>query len=304
MKPLVYLFLIGMIGLTACSPTQITSGAVENSPAATQGSVEQSPTATPTGGGHSLSSVTGQTTPSPTSENKSVAPAAEIRWDNRPEAKIVTASLSGGLVPPMIHYNYIPSAQIWGDGHMIWTQAESNGQRRVLQGMLSQDQMTALLKGAADQGFFGWSELYTSPLSPTDLPTRCVQINLLSQSKKVCEYYQGAPQAFHDLYDRLAQGAGLTGLGYVPTQAYLVAHSIPSLDLAVDRQKVPTWDAQNTQVSLASAANGVWVQGPALESAWKLVNANNFNPIAQQDGAFYEITLQVPGVSFIDPPAR
>lgn len=303
MKQFVFLILIGILGLTACSQTQITPGAGGNSAQATQGSTEQVQAATPTSGGRSLSSVIGQITPSPTVENKSLAPV-DIRWDTRPEAKIVSVSLCCGLAPPAVKDNYIPAAQIWGDGRMIWTQTEANGQRRVLQGMLSQDQLAGLLKNAAGQGFFDWNELYNSPLSPSDLPTRCVQINLLGQSKKVCEYYKGAPQAFHDLYDQLAQGAGLTGQDYLPAKAYLSAYPIKGPDLAADQQKVPVWDAKAAQVTLAQAATGVWIQGPALESAWKLVNASSLNPVFQENGAFYQVTLLVPGVSFVEPPAQ
>jgi hypothetical protein len=196
-----------------------------------------------------------------------------------------------------VKINYIPEAQVWGDGRVIWTQFDANNQRQVLQEQLSQEQMTAFLQRASEAGFFGWDELYTSQNAPTDMPTKCIYIQPEGQSRKVCEYYEGAPQAFHELYIDLDNGLGLEGQPYQPEKAYLVAYPVEGSG----QQGVPSWDSPS--VSLAQAVNGAWVDGSNLETAWKMLNEQPFGAAIQEADIVYRISLQIPGVSFTAPPA-
>src|SRR6185295_2367504 len=109
-----------------------------------------------------------------------------------------------GLVPITLVQNYIPDVQIWGDGRMVWTQSSSTGnQRRVLEAHLTPEQMTGVLQRAVNDGFFGWKDSYAD-YTVTDYPSQCLVITLTSTSKTVCEYFKGAPKAFHTLYAYLA----------------------------------------------------------------------------------------------------
>jgi hypothetical protein len=144
---------------------------------------------------------------------------------------------------------------------VIWTQFDANNQRQVLQGQLTQEQMTDFLQQAAEAGFFGWDELYTSQNAPTDMPSKCIYIQLEGQSRKVCEYYEGAPRAFHELYTDLDNGLGLEGQPYLPEKAYLVAYPVEGSG----QKGLPSWNSQD--VSLTEAVNGAWIEGSDLEAA-------------------------------------
>ena len=177
-----------------------------------------------------------------------------------------------------------------------------------MQGQLSSTQLHDWLQSAADAGFFGWKALYKGNNSPTDLPTRCITISLSSQDKKVCEYFQGAPEAYEKLYDQLSQGLGVAETPFVPQRAYLTAHSFPKPDIGAEGAsqagKTPLWNAKAAGISLAKAGDGVWLEGAALKQAWELVNQNPMAPMAVEDGQNYQITLQVPGISLDAPPAQ
>lgn len=251
------------------------------------------------GTGQSMEDVLGSQTPE--GGKNAVVPQPEVSWDASPEALILSATNCCGMVPEFVRLNYIPDAQIWGDGRIVWTKLDANNQRTVLEGKLNQDQMAALLHGAEDKGFFGWKELYTDPNAPTDLPTRCVYIQLQSQSRKVCEYFSGAPQAFHDLYDQVATGARATGQDFVPEKGYLVSYPQPN---ASADPAIPVWDAQAAGISLAKVVKGAWIEGKALDTAWKALNQNPFGAAVRDGDSIYMLSLQIPEVSFSQPPEK
>jgi hypothetical protein len=266
---------------------------------------------TPTAGVVSLSgeqTQAAQSNGSSASNSTQENPAPPIEWDTNPSTVIISATNCCGLVTPFYRDNYIPDALVWGNGRILWTQMGANGSRQVLQGQLSSSQLQDWLQSAAKAGFFGWKALYKDDISPTDIPTRCITISLSSQVKQVCEYFQGAPEAYQNLYDQLSQGLGVAGMPFVPQQAYLTAHSFPKVNLGNDGAapagKTPLWNDKAAGVTLAGAGNGVWLEGASVKQAWELVNKNPMAPAAVENGQTYQLTLQVPGISLSAPPAQ
>lgn len=303
--------------LSACasglsSPTATSDIMIATAPMATTSAPPtQAPaivTATPTL--ISLSSSQGQATASPATETKpptllGTSSTSPLQWDTSPEAKIYSATHCCGFAPHFVELNYIPDAQIMGDGTIIWTQTQPDGERQVWTGKIPQEELAIFLQSAVDAGFFGWPELFTDPLSPSDLPSQCIYIQLEDQAKKVCEYYKGAPQAFHDLYDRSAQGLGASPQAYIPEKGYLTtfpAGPVSPSTPGASQPAVPTWDAHAMGFSLAQAENGQWVEGPALQNVWEIVNAAPYGGTVQEGQNVYQLTLQIPGVSMVEPP--
>lgn len=234
--------------------------------------------------------------------NTLVPPRPEISWDARPEALIVRGTFCCGLVPITLVQNYIPDVQIWGDGRMIWTQSSSTGnQRRVLEAHLTPEQMTDVLQRAVNDGFFGWKDSYAD-YTVTDYPSQCLTITLTSTSKTVCEYFKGAPKAFHTLYAYLANGAGQSGTDFVPTRGYLKSEL-----QNYGGQPAPTinfhWPANSFGFSLSEATNGKWVEGEALAFAWHVVSENPWGEVIRDGEEYYQISVQILGVNQMEPPS-
>jgi hypothetical protein len=226
----------------------------------------------------------------------------DIIWDDSPQTLIFSATTSGGFVPQIAELNNIPDAQIWGDGRILWVETGSQGERRVMQGNMSLVQVAGLFERLQSEGFFSWKELYKPQLAPTDLPTKCLFAQTKEQSRKVCEYYEGAPAAFHEVYAWASQGAGVTGKPYEPQEGYLISYPIEKPEQVGDQAEPAQWPTQENETSLSEATQGVWIQGQSLKSAWQAVNRQPWGPSAVEDGQAYLISLQIPQVSLVQPP--
>jgi hypothetical protein len=226
-------------------------------------------------------------------------PRPAVAWDTSPAALVIRASNCCGLVPQTFVDNYVPDAQLWGDGRLVWVESGAGGARQILTATLSTAEMEALLQSFVDAGFFGWQASYAD-YSVTDMPSTCLLVTLLSGAKQVCEYYQGAPAAFHQLFAEVVRGAGQTGTEFVPERGYLTAYPLPAGQpgLAAEWQ----WPSEAVGFGLAEAQSGLWVDGPALDLAWSVVSANYWNTTVQDGADYYEITVKVPGVSWVSPP--
>lgn len=275
-----------LLALAACVPTQALTPSETLTPQPpTPSSTETSPA------------------PTPTATAAGAATVEMLLWVTDAQTKIVIATFCCGLVPQQVRLNYLPAAQIWGDGRILWTQIAPGGKRQVLEGQLTREQLGNLLNDALSQGFMEWDERYIGPNAPTDLPSKCLTIQTAQHTRRVCEYYQGAPPAFHTLYDAISGGAGVAGTPYAPVKAYLTASlSPPPLQDAATTALA--WDANALGLSLAQAVAGIWLEeGPALQRAWEAVSGNAWQPLVKQDDEFYILTLQIPGVSMTEPPA-
>src|SRR4030066_1536654 len=65
----------------------------------------------------------------------------EAIWDESPD-KIIVWSDPGAM---HIDINYIPHIQIWGDGHIIWVEYNTEGERTIWEGYLTQPEMKQLI---------------------------------------------------------------------------------------------------------------------------------------------------------------
>jgi hypothetical protein len=238
-------------------------------------------------------------TPTPNSEpsgSEAVAPT----WNSDPTNLVVSATFCCGFTTPLVRLNYIADASVWGDGRIVWVEYDDQAGRQVLTDVLTPAQLEAFLQQAITAGFFEWEDRYADQ-SIADAADQCLTINLIGQAKQVCQYVQGAPAAFTTLYETVADGAGATGTAFIPAKGYLTATPV---DLPPD-SNVPVnaeWPAQNLDFSLSEATDGLWVEGEILTTAWEIINPNWQGMILQEGEATYQLSLQMPDLSYTEPP--
>ncbi|MDY6877100.1 MAG: hypothetical protein SWK90_12990 [Chloroflexota bacterium] len=222
-----------------------------------------------------------------------------VRWDPSPTALIVryySPHTTAGLAGAYDRRYYIPEVQVWGDGCIIWVQREGAG-RRVLEGHLTTEQMRALLQQIVDAGFFGWEEEYYT-LGGNSHPPMYLSVSLFGLSREVSEH-GSAPEAHYELVRFLTSGAGAEVSDYAPKQGYLTAAPEPA------EADAPQWPDATAGITLDQAEDGRYIKGEALSFAWQMVNENPRAPVyVRSKGQVYSIVVQIPGVSFLEPPPQ
>jgi hypothetical protein len=221
-------------------------------------------------------------------------------WDKSPDAVLISATNCCGFVPTIYLQNALPDAQIWGDGRIVWVVYGETEARQVFEGRLSKTQIDSLLAEFEAAGFYTWDDLYQNPLV-ADYPTKCLAVSLAENAKQVCEYYEGAPEAFHKLYARLAGGAGAAGQPFTPERAYATSLRLDTSQGNISRVDL-VWPVSATELS--AFESGGWLDGEPLQIAWEAVNANPWGPVVQVDEAYYMLSIQVPGLSLESPPGN
>jgi hypothetical protein len=289
------LFLVFILVLAACQPaTPIQESQTEESGTEEVSGMESHPGQEVLGGDS-----TGQENASGDSDT----PRPEVVWNHDPETLIVSGTFCCGFTTPLVPLNYIPDFQIWGDGRYIWVEYSSdNTSRKVLQGQLTEEQFTSLLEKAVDAGFFGWEDRYANN-TVSDMADKCITIHLKSMSQSVCEYYEGAPEAFHTMYDNFARGSGIAGTDFIPKRGYLTAFAYPKDVLRPISENDILWPAEKFFPLDTAVGKGVWVEGDAILLAWQAINADPWTGSVREGEAFYSLALQIPGLSMNQPPA-
>jgi hypothetical protein len=196
--------------------------------------------------------------------------------------------------------NALHPLRVWGDGRILWVENDSKGGRRVLEGHLTQPEMTDLLTKISDAGFFGWATSYQPKFQVYDAGTTTLSVNLTSHSQSVSEYAgEGAPQKYHELLAYLSGGAGASGADFAPTTGYLTAFA----GQPASGQAPYHWPNVSLGYDLDKAASGMYIEGEALQFAWRAVN-ESYVAIVESGGMDYHIALQIPGVSQQEPPTK
>jgi hypothetical protein len=227
-----------------------------------------------------------------------VVQAADVRWDPSPTTMVIryySPHTTAGLAGAYDRRYYIPEAQVWGDGRILWVSHEG-ARRRVLEGRLAVEQMRALLRRTLDAGFFGWEDEYHT-LGGKPNPRMVLSVSLVGRSKEVTER-GGAPDAYYELVELFTGGAGAAGNDYVPARGYLTAVPEPA------GVHAPQWPDASAGISLDQVGDGRTIEGEALAFAWRMLNENPRAPVyVKSNGQVYSIMVQIPGVSFFEPPA-
>ncbi|MFN2198359.1 MAG: hypothetical protein ACK2UW_19725 [Anaerolineales bacterium] len=224
-----------------------------------------------------------------------------VTWDPAPDNVVIRVTNFGGLMPEFFARNYIPELLVYGDGRAILVNYNDNGSRVVLQGQMDATELTALLDRIEASGFYGWDERYENPLV-MDASTKCIEVNLIDRQKQVCEYVEGAPEAFHSLFAYLEVGAGIEGSAFVPEQAFVTSFAIGTTESPISGM-VLSWEPMDG-LTMSDLQNGQWLEGDTLQQIWQMANAGPGGAVIQEGSTYYQLSVQIPNVSLQEPPAQ
>ncbi len=210
------------------------------------------------------------------------SPAPE--WDKSPQTHIITI----GKLWSEIDYNYIPDVQIWGDGYIVWVEHSSDGNRKVLEGRLSQQEMTSLIQKLIGLDFF---KIYRNGKDYADVS---ITASLIGGSHS--EWLDPENKQLYDFAIYLKKGAGTSGTELVPTVGTFLVIPIEKLRLPANTKAHYHWPEDKFGYSLDTHKNDeIEIIGDELKFAWEVVNSPL--PTVESEGKVYWVAVMLPKVS-------
>ena len=207
-------------------------------------------------------------------------------WVKSPQNRIITI----GEVWTEVDYNYIPDVQIWGDGYIVWVEHLSDGNRKVFEGYLSQQETTSLIQKLIGLDFFKRNR------KSKDYAGTFITVSLIGASRS--EWLDPDNKQLYDFATYLKMGAGTTGKELIPTVGTFFAIPIEKTWLPSNTKANYYWPDDKFGYSLdtlASQSDGNNIFGDELKFAWEVVNS----PIAavESNGKVYWVAVKLPKVS-------
>lgn len=226
-----------------------------------------------------------------------VSPVPALEWDTSSHHRLIEYACYGGLVPTGYYDNYIPPVRIRGDGSAVWWVDEGSA-RHVMEAILTQEELRAVVARVAEAGFFGWRDSYESTEVIYD-GSDCRLSVALASGEKTVWVRAGAesPDGYADLLTWLRTGAGAVGHDFVPTHGWLRAIPVD----ATDAPPALVWPDEGIEgIRLSDAGEALPVSGEALATAWRIVNSDRYAQV-EQAGRRYTLVVQIEDVTDLWP---
>ena len=224
-----------------------------------------------------------------------------VRWDRSPQTIVFRADVVGGESDFQAR-NAIPNCTIYGDNRVVWVNELGPSTVQVLE-----DRLPDVGINAFAQYLAGNERLYTfearlkeiqaqADVNPV-VETVSINVNDLPHTADSFGGWDG------DWFPRVLAACKHLGQAPVlvaPSSGWLSAQSVPFSM----QPPIATWNAQETGMSLKSATGAPkWISGNAASTVWNTLHTLPSNLIFEDGSDYFEVALQVPGITRDAPPA-
>lgn len=213
----------------------------------------------------------------------------KVAWDTSPDNLVISYEF---FIPRHIDYNYISDFRIWGDGYIVWVEHQPDGNRKVFEGNLSQEQLRNLIEQFVDAGFFKWFIK-----SPNGSYEDLIRISLINRNSSV-QY--DTNRKIYELVMFIQSGAGSTPREYIPSIGYLYVVPAKEAGLPEDIQPKHHWSSEIFGYELETIRNNpdngrIEVTGKELLFIWEIVNSSS--AVVESNGKVYWIAVIIPKIT-------
>lgn len=202
------------------------------------------------------------------------------KWDKSPQSLVIWIG---------DYYNYKPiDVQIWGDGYILWGEYLPNGNRKVYEGYLTEQEMTLLIQNLIDFGFFKRYQ------ESKDHDGTTIEVSLIDASRS--EWVDPENEQFYNFVSYLNTGAGVIGKEVIPITGTLFVTPIERTSLPKDTKANFFWQDKNFGYSLDTVdMHDKEISGDELKFAWNVINSPRpILPTIESNGQVYVIDVLLP----------
>ncbi len=225
-----------------------------------------------------------------------------VQWDHSPQAVVFRADVIGG--DDDFHArNAIPNCTIYGDNRVVWVNELGPFHIQVLEDRLTDPTISAFIQHlTVDERIYTYdshlSDLQTETSVNPVVETLKVNVNGLGHSG---DSLGGWDSSYFPRIVDACQSLSKSPVLVAPSSGWLVAQSVP-FSIA---PPIVDWDKDASGLSLAALADGSphWISGAAASQLWDTLHSLPSNLIFDEGDSYYEVALQVPGITRDAPPA-
>jgi hypothetical protein len=242
---------------------------------------------------------TGGGTPSTTQPANGV-PA--LTWNTSPDAVIFRVDRQVVNAPPFDDLNRLPLCTLYGDGRVVWVNALRPSGEEVLEALIDPAQMRSFLDYLiGEMQFYAIPDYASLELPPSD-KTGVDSLTLtLTEQARTLRNYKLWPNDVYALILEKCRTLSSAPVRIDPSGGWVTVYAGPSQTL------MPYIDWPDTapfrMAEAASSAQAQWVTEVALRMLWQTQRETQGNILWREAGVYYQVAVQVPGISRQSPPA-
>jgi hypothetical protein len=225
-----------------------------------------------------------------------------VQWDRSPQSIVFRADVIGG--DDDFHArNAIPNCTIYGDNRVLWVNELGPFRIQVLEDRLTDAAISAFIQHlTVDERIYTYeahlSDVQTETSVNPVVETIQVNVNGLEHDSDSLSGWD------NDYFPRIVDACQHLSSAPVlvePSSGWLIVQAVP---FSI-QPPVVNWDRGATGLSLASEADGSphWISGATASQIWDTLHSQPSNLLFNEGDSYYEVALQVPGVTRDAPPA-
>jgi hypothetical protein len=228
-----------------------------------------------------------------------------LNWDRSPTTIIFRADIIGGnREQEFFARNEVPLCTVYGDGRVVWTNEVASSNQEVLFDQLSDDVIRTFIDTLTiTEQFFSYPGQADLQLPSAVAPVyEVMEVNVSGQSFKTDAFSGWPADYFPRILDR-CRTLSQTPILFEATAGWLSVVPVPA-DL-----EAPTyqWEPNAAGISLAEIAASNerrWITGSNPRVLFNLLQTTPSNARMLENGSYYQIAVEVPGVTRYSPPAQ
>ncbi len=231
-------------------------------------------------------------------------PPRIIQWNRDPLAVVFRADVVGGERSPVQAANYIPPCTIYGDGRIVFTRPNPNGNTDVIFDVLNDSRIDDFVNYlTVDQRIFTYDEGFIREVPQSVTPVYEQIVLEVNGTRHVTDAFANWPGSYFAEIVEACQRLAPTPRLFVPTGAWVGAVPIANPD---PLKPTILWNNEAAGINLSGIAqDGTvrWVESNAILSLWNNVILSPGDVQFNDQIGIYAVTLQVPGVTLNAPAA-
>ena len=230
-----------------------------------------------------------------------VTPTTLVGWNRSPQAVVFRAEIVGGESDFRAR-SAIPNCTIYGDNRVVWINELGPFQLQVLEDRLTDsaiDQFVQYL--AAQERIYTFGARLDAIRAQADVNPVVERVTLtVNEVEHQADSFGGWDADWFPRVLKACKDLSAAPVLVAPTSGWVYARSVP-FSMA---PPVTAWDAAALGLSLSSVADGGphWIDGAAASTLWNTLHSLPDNVIFEDGSAYFEVALQVPGVTRDAPP--